>query len=296
LLRVDHLDPTLGDARCASGSARPKTAGPVRTLTRAGAGAICHIVEMAVVDEATQVCRVLQEDADLAEAIAPELRAQASLECITRTLTVPAGLWRASQAAMEGESIGLLVMRGLLIRRVGVDGRFGAELLGVGDLLRPWQGEDEPPVLPLSTGWRVIEPARMAVLDESFVRRLGRYPQLSGRLVGRALERSRNLALNMAIVHHPRVDVRLHMVFWQLATRWGRVRSDCVFLPLQLTHNVLADLTAARRPTVTTALTELTRRGLVRAAEDGWLLTGGPPGELIELGAMPPDPAEASAP
>jgi CRP/FNR family transcriptional regulator, cyclic AMP receptor protein len=251
---------------------------------------------MAVVDEATQVCRVLQEDLDLAEAIAPEHRAHASLECIARTLLVPVGPWRASQAAIEGEGIGLLVMRGLLIRRVGVDGRFGAELLGAGDLLRPWQGEDDPPVLTLSTGWRVIEPARMAVLDEPFVRRVGRYPHLSGRLVGRALERSRNLAVNMAIVHQPRVDVRLHMVFWQLATRWGRVRSDCVILPLQLTHNVLADLTAARRPTVTTALTELTKRGLVQAVEEGWLLTDGPPGELIELGAMPPDPkAESSA-
>lgn len=254
---------------------------------------MCQIVGMTGVHEASEVCRVLEEDRDLAEAIAPEHRAQATLECIARTLAVPAGPWRASQAASEDEGIGLLVMRGLLIRRVGVDGRFGAEVLGAGDLLRPWQGEDEPPVLALSTGWQVIEPARMAVLDEPFVRRLGRYPHLSGRLVGRALERSRNLAVNMAIVHHPRVDVRLHMVFWQLATRWGRVRSDCVILPLQLTHNVLADLTAARRPTVTTALTELTKRGLVHASGAGWRLTGGPPGELIELGAVTPTPAES---
>src|SRR6185312_14358622 len=66
------------------------------------------------VQEASRVCRVLEEDPDLAEAIAPEHRAQASLECIARTLSVPAGPWRASQAAMEGEGIGLLVMRGLL--------------------------------------------------------------------------------------------------------------------------------------------------------------------------------------
>ena len=241
------------------------------------------------------VCRVLQEDPDLAEAIPVEHRAQASLECLARTVSVPAGSWPASEPAMEGECIGLLVLHGLMIRRVGVDGRFGAELLGEGDLLRPWQDENDPPVLTISTGWQVIEPARIAVLDEQFVRRLGRYPQLSGRLVGRALQRSRNLAVNMAIVHHPRVDVRLHMVLWQLAMRWGRVRSDSVILPLALTHNVLADLTAARRPTVTSALSELSRRGLVRAVEEGWLLTGGPPGELVELGATPPgvsaDPA-----
>jgi CRP-like cAMP-binding protein len=34
---------------------------------------------------------------------------------------------------------GLLVLEGLLLRRVGIEGRYGAELLGPGDLLRPWQ-------------------------------------------------------------------------------------------------------------------------------------------------------------
>jgi hypothetical protein len=40
------------------------------------------------------------------------------------------------------DGIGLIVLRGRLIRRLGIDGRFGAELLGQGDVLRPWQGED----------------------------------------------------------------------------------------------------------------------------------------------------------
>jgi CRP/FNR family transcriptional regulator, cyclic AMP receptor protein len=250
---------------------------------------MCHIVGMATMERepSLEVCRVLDEDADLAEAIPIERREQALRECLAVTVSVPVGRWRASQTPPPGEGIGLLVLRGLLIRRVGVDGRFGAELLGAGDLLRPWQGDGEPPTLPISTGWRVIEPARLALLDERFVRRLGRYPQLSGRLVGRALERSRNLAVNMAIVHQARVDVRLHMLFWHLAARWGRVRSDCVSLPLRLTHNVLADLTAARRPTVTSALSELAKRSLVHQEHDGWLLSGKPPGELLELLAAP---------
>ncbi len=181
------------------------------------------------------------------------------------------------------------MLSGLLIRRVGIDARFGAELLGEGDLLRPWQGEDEPPTLPVTTGWRVLEPTRMAVLDEAFARRMARYPPLSGRIAGRALKRSRDLAVNMAIVHQARVDVRLHMLFWHLAARWGRVRSDGVSLPLRLTHNVLADLAAARRPTVTTALSELAKRDLVHAVEGGWLLLGEPPGELLELAPVPPN-------
>ncbi|MGC2450499.1 MAG: helix-turn-helix domain-containing protein, partial [Candidatus Sulfotelmatobacter sp.] len=200
---------------------------------------------------------------------------------------IPAGAWRASQTTRQGEDVGLLVLRGLLIRRVGVDGRFGAELLGEGDLLRPWQGADEPPMLPQTTGWRVLQQTRMAMLDEPFARRLGRYPQLTGRLVGRALQRSRNLAVNMAIVHQSRVETRLHMLLWHLAGRWGRVRNDGVVVPIRLTHNVLSDLAAARRPTVTSALTELAKRELVRPVQDGWLLCGKPPGELLELAPLP---------
>jgi CRP/FNR family cyclic AMP-dependent transcriptional regulator len=176
-----------------------------------------------------------------------------------------------------------LVLQGLLIRRVGIDGRFGAELLGEGDLLRPWQGLDLPPTLPRTTGWQVLRPTRVALLDMEAARRLARYPESTGCLVGRALERSRNLTVNMAIVHQPRVDVRVHMLFWQLADRWGRVRSDGVLVPLDLTHAVLADLVAARRQTVSRALSELADRELVESTSAGWLLSGEPPGELLEI-------------
>jgi CRP-like cAMP-binding protein len=109
------------------------------------------------------------------------------------------------------------------------------------------------------------------------VRQLARFPQVAGKLFARAVLRSRQLAVNMAIVHQARVDVRLHLLFWQLAGRWGRVRSDGVVVPLRLTHTVLADLVAARRPTVTSALSDLSRRGVVRAVNEGWLLSGPPP-------------------
>jgi CRP/FNR family cyclic AMP-dependent transcriptional regulator len=235
----------------------------------------------------SEVCRVLDEDRGLAEAVPVEHRERAIAECIARTVSIPEGLWSGAHTPAPGEGIGLLVLDGLLIRHVGIDQVFGAELLGEGDLLRPWQGADEPSILPQTTGWRVLQPTRMAVLDEAFARRLVRYPQLTGRLVGRALSRSRNLTVNMAIVHQSRVDVRLHMLFWHLAGRWGRVRNDGVIVPLRLTHNVLSDLTAARRPTVTSALTELAKRELVRPVNDGWLLSGKPPGELLELSPPP---------
>jgi CRP/FNR family cyclic AMP-dependent transcriptional regulator len=231
-------------------------------------------------------CRVLREDPELAEAIPGPLRAQAIEDCIAPVRSVTRGRWHPESGAagwVGPGGIGLLVMEGLLIRRVGVDDRFGAELLGEGDLLRPWQGEEPSGSLSRTTAWRVLEPTRLAVLDEAAARCMAAYPELTGALVARAVERSRSLAINMAIIHQARVNIRLLMLLWHLADRWGRVRSEGVLLPLQLTHSVLADLVAARRPTVTTALTELARQELVEPINRGWLLRGEPPGELLEL-------------
>jgi CRP-like cAMP-binding protein len=132
----------------------------------------------------------------------------------------------------------------------------------------------------------VLEPVRLAVLDSQFVNRLTGYPKLAGALFGRAALRSRQLAVNMAIVHQARVDVRLHMLLWHLAGRWGWVRSDGIVVSLRLTHSILAELVAARRPTVTSALSELGRNGLVRSVPEGWLLCGPPPGasDAFDLG------------
>ncbi|HEY2260731.1 MAG TPA: hypothetical protein VGH45_13505 [Solirubrobacteraceae bacterium] len=239
------------------------------------------------------VCQVLREDPELAEAVGPAERERAIEECVARTMSLARGRWNIQTATAMHDGIGVLVLEGLLIRRVGIDGRFGAELLGEGDLLRPWQGQSDSPTLTQTTGWRVLEPMRLALLDEHVERRFAAFPPLTGYLVGRALERSRNLTINMAIVHQARVNVRLHILFWHLAERWGRVGTEGVILPLGLTHSVLSDLVAARRPTVTSSLSELSRQGKVRPVRDGWLLSGDPPGELLELQrvSLPPNDA-----
>lgn len=229
-----------------------------------------------------EFCHVLREDPDLAEAVPAARRAQAIDELTVRQIRLPTGDWPAELSSRSSDGIALLVIKGMMLRRVGVEGRYGAELLGECDVLRPWQ-EDVSATLALTTGWSVIEPTRVAILDDEFARQMVRYPELVGRLVGRGIQRSRHLAVNMAIVHQARVDVRLHMLFWHLAARWGRVRSDGTMLRVRLTHAVLADLVAARRPTVTSALSDLSKRKLVRLIDDGWLLSGEAPGELLEV-------------
>ncbi|HEX4110747.1 MAG TPA: Crp/Fnr family transcriptional regulator [Solirubrobacteraceae bacterium] len=229
----------------------------------------------------TEHAQVLLEDPDLAQAVPSARRSEAIRECTAEVLTLHPGEWPS--AALPAAGTVTLVLEGLLLRRVGAGGCFGAELLGSGDLLQPWRGAHPADALATSTGWRVLEPTRLALLGPTFTRRLARYPQLTGALVGRALDRSRQLAINMAIVHQPRVDTRLHMLLWQLAGRWGRVRPDGVVVPLRLTHSLLAELVAARRPTVSRALALLAEGRRALPIEGGWLLCGVPPGELLAL-------------
>ena len=239
------------------------------TLARTGFKATCHI---------------LREDTDLADAISLERREAAIAQCTAREIRLPTGEGVSESSPLQS-GLGILVLGGLLIRRVGIDGRFGAELLGEGDLLRPWQWETDSATLPLEMAWSIVEPARLALLDDEFARRcIGSFPELASPLVGRAMQRARNLAVNMAIVHQARVDVRIHMLLWHLAGRWGRVRSEGTVVRMRLTHAVLADLVAARRPTVTSAISELVKGGLIQTGGDEWVLFGDPPGELARLG------------
>jgi CRP/FNR family cyclic AMP-dependent transcriptional regulator len=227
-------------------------------------------------------CRLLLEDPDLAEAVPVEHRQHATEELTVSCLRLAPGPWQPP--APDPGAIGLLVLEGVMMRHVEIDSRFGLELLGETDLLRPWQGS-EAPMLELRAELSVLSPTRLAYLDGRCARALTRYPELINRLFDRLLRRSRHLVTNMAIVHQPRVDTRLHLLLWHLAGRWGRVRRDGVVLPLKLTHSLLADLVAARRPTVTSALSDLTRRGLVRQTDEGWMLFGQSPArEIAETG------------
>jgi CRP/FNR family transcriptional regulator, cyclic AMP receptor protein len=232
------------------------------------------------VSQPSSLCYVLREDPELADAIPVDRREQALEDCTAPDFWIAPGPWGGRGSLGFRGGIGVLVLRGLMIRRVGIDGRFGAEVIGEGDLLRPNE-ESVSPLLPLTTEWTIVLPTRAAALDRSFEQRIAQYPELARALVARAIHRSKNLAVNMAIVHQARVDVRLHMLLWHLAGRWGRVRSDGTVLRLRLTHAILADLVAARRPTVTTALSELSRRGLVSTDGENWVLAGRAPNELL---------------
>jgi CRP-like cAMP-binding protein len=111
--------------------------------------------------------------------------------------------------------------------------------------------------------------------------RISPWPQLGVELFSRGLRRAHHLAVALAIAHHQRIDDRLLLTLWHLAERWGRVTVEGIVVPLPLGHQRLADLVGAHRPSVTTAMGDLARAGLVSRREDGdWVLHGGPPEQL----------------
>ena len=228
------------------------------------------------------VVHVLAEDRRLAAQLSQEDLAGATQHLVAAEVRVPDGPWRPQHplGAAPGD-LGFLIVDGLLSRDVRV-GRHGcADLLGPGDVLRPWDIEDGG-AAPLrhEFAWRVLQPARLAVLDARFTALAGRFPPLIAELMSRTLRRTRDLVVLLAIAGMPRLDARLLAALWHLADRWGHVGHDGTLLPLRLTHETLAGLVGAQRPSVTTALRALERRGALRRdAGGGWLLLGDPPGD-----------------
>jgi CRP-like cAMP-binding protein len=218
---------------------------------------------------------VLDRDADLGEGIPNEQLGLARQASLASALTVAPGPWQVSSSAKDG--FGLLVLEGLFVREVSVEGRHSAEVLGPSDLLRPWDADGSDALLPAIAAWRVLSPARLAVLDARWAMRMAAWPTVGCELAGRGVIRSRRLVVTLAISQQPRLDVRLWMLLWDLAERYGTVHGDGVHLDAPLTHESLAHLAAARRPSVSSALSRLTERGLVERRRSLWILRGEPP-------------------
>ncbi len=223
---------------------------------------------------------LLTLDHELGRLLPPERLATAREELVVRLHGLRTGEWHADRlASTDPGHVGLLVLDGMLAREVVVGDTVSAELIGPGDLVRPWGLGDDARLLRSEVRWMVLAPCRMAVLDARFGSALVRYPEVNAVLIDRLSERAQRLATTQAISQLNRVDRRLVALLWHLAERWGRVGSGGVVVPLGLSHRMLAQLIGARRPTVSTALGELARRGEVVRREDGtWLLAGEPAG------------------
>jgi len=235
-----------------------------------------------VSDGTPELVSLVDADPDFGELLAPAALLEARRRATARIVTVSPGDWDSAADRVNGEHLhGFLVVDGLIVRTVEVLGRRCAELIGPGDLARPWQWDGEGSHVHAEIGWTVLEPVRLALIDGDLVTRIAPWPELGVELFTRGIRRAHHLGVALAIAYHQRVDERLLLTLWHLAERYGRVHPDGIVVPLPLVHNRLALLIGAYRPSVTAALGALTRRGELSRRENGdWVLHGSPPEQL----------------
>jgi CRP-like cAMP-binding protein len=171
--------------------------------------------------------------------------------------------------------LGLLVLDGLLLRPITVGRRLVHELLGPGDLLRPWDHEQWEGVVRSHTPWPVLTPVTLAVLDQQFTAVAARTPSVVGALVSRSLRRSAQIAAAVAILDAPEPHLRVWGVLAHVADRWGEAEEGGVVLPAGLTDAAIASVLDSGEDEVTAALERLAREGAVRRTDHGALLFSG---------------------
>lgn len=209
---------------------------------------------------------LLDLDDDLAEEFDLRSRVSARQLATVKLLDTEVGdgdlrMW--FEAARGG--MGLLILEGLLAFEMQVGDRTTTELIGSGDLLQgPTERGDE--LLEGMAGWRVLWPTRLALLDADFADRVRPWPQIGQSMMRRACRRATEVNVLRAITAQPRLEVRLDLLLWHLAGRWGRVEPAGIRLSLPLTHRLLGQLAAAERPSISHALARLSHAGLVTGA------------------------------
>jgi CRP/FNR family transcriptional regulator, cyclic AMP receptor protein len=219
---------------------------------------------------------VLDEDSGLGEQLDAAVFGAAKRESSAYVLCLDEWPSGGVEAKAPPGSLGLLVLGGFLGRRVTVQRKTWTELLSVGDVLRPWHADRERIAsVPAHADWRVLAPVRLAVLDRSFVHRMAPWPEVLSTLAGRIVDRTRTLSYALAVGGRIGVAERVELTLRDCADRWGHVAADGIVVQLPgLTHELLANVVGAARPSVTTALTELAGRGVVRRLDDErWLIT-----------------------
>lgn len=223
-----------------------------------------------------QVAFILAEDPELGEGLPPNLRRAATELLRARVVVVNRPRWQPPELDPQ-TTYGLLVLDGLIGRRIRVGRAVSTELLSAGDILRPWEEPCLWNLIPPEVDWRVFRPTRVAILDERITKLICARPELSIAFSGRLYRRARHAEYIMAISHLPKVEHKLLATLWHLASNWGRVTPEGIYIPFRLTHEVLGEILGAKRPSVTTAMTHLQRRGEVAiGAEGGYLLKGDP--------------------
>ncbi len=231
------------------------------------------------------VC-LLDLDPDLGSGIGQQEWEQARQASRARVLRVLRGEWALPHCGADRDDIiGLIITDGVLSREVALGEHVALELLCGGDVLLLPAAVGDGLGLGSEITLTALSEASVVVLTDRYVRAAARWPSLLTNLHRRLEAQRQRLAVQSLAAHLPRAEDRVLLTLWLLADSCGRVTPEGTVLPLALTHEVLARLAAARRPTITLALHALETTDHIRRRSDGHLtLTAAAAQKVSELG------------
>jgi CRP/FNR family cyclic AMP-dependent transcriptional regulator len=184
------------------------------------------------------------------------------------------------------ELVGLVVTDGLLAAKLRVSGYTSTVILGAGDMVCACDIEAPPGSMPEDRTVLALTTLQLVAVDHRVLRSCLRWPAVGRALLECLTQRLRLSTLALALHQSPRIEERLWLALWQLADRFGRVSPSGATVSLPgVTHSVLAEVVAARRPSVTSAMKRLVVAGLVEVVgRHRWLLRQRPEDGLRALG------------
>ena len=238
---------------------------------------------VAAAHETLHPVRLLDADPDLGHGLTEEQLDVAERHAVLEVIALGEGSWELNwlrdSAGVRGDVHGFLVLNGDLIADTVIAGRTSTRLIGPGELVL-LGNDDVSDSVPIAWSWTVFAAARLAILDDRLLVIARRCPRLLSAILKRAAQTTRHGLQQQAISQLPRVEERLLALLWTIADRRGVVRADGVWLELPATHQMLAQMIGAQRSTVTLGLRSLTRQGVLRAENGGWLLHSTSVGDL----------------
>ena len=226
---------------------------------------------------------MLDVDRELAADIAPNERARAIQASRAPVRALALGEWQF-EPSLETTSLGAVILVGMVVLRMDLAGYRHLEVLGKGDVLNPWRLPTDTP-LEEQVGVSVVQSGYVALLDRRFALQMTPWPEVFAALMRRQVMRTRRMMLQACILSCSRVDERLELLLWRLADQFGVMTREGLHVRLPFTHLQLAEMIAARRSTVTLAVSRLVAEDRLRCPRrNEWLLPHQQLERLSDLG------------
>ncbi len=222
--------------------------------------------------------RILEEDPQLAPGLSAERLLAAARLAVGPVLRMSSGRLERDPLAGSGATAALVV-EGLATCTSRLEGARNAELLAPGDIVGRPELEDSSVGSMVGLEWRVLSSGwTLVLLGPEVGQATARFPELARGLVARTARRTELMRTQTLIAQVRRLDRGIELLLWLLADRHGKVGAEGIRLELPLTHQLIAELLGAQRPSVSVAMRRLTEAGrLSRNCDGRYVLHGSAP-------------------